>query len=75
MAASAATIVVKSDVSMHSANTDPVRPDVTAGATTPAIRRGGRPDQDEPADEFNKLLDQIDRLTDTAAGSSRTKRI
>jgi hypothetical protein len=67
VAASAAIIVVKSDVSMHSANTGPARPDVTAGATTPAIRRGGRPGQDEPADESNKTLDQIDRLIDTAA--------
>ena len=32
MAASVATIVVKSGVSMHSAKTGPARPDVIAGA-------------------------------------------
>jgi len=48
-----ATIVVKSDVSMHTANAGPARRDVTAGASS--------------KDEFMVLLDQIDRLTDTAA--------
>jgi hypothetical protein len=51
----------------HSANTGPARPDVTAGAHNFQGRRGGGRGHDEPADEFNKLLDQIDRLTDTAA--------
>jgi hypothetical protein len=47
-------MVVKSDVSMHSANTGPVSPEVTAG---PQLSK----------DELKVLLDQIDRLTDTAA--------
>jgi hypothetical protein len=59
VAAGAATIVVKSDVSMHSANAGTARPDVTAGATTPVVRRGGRPDQDEPADEFNNCSTRL----------------
>jgi hypothetical protein len=45
--------VVKSDVGMHTADTGPARRDVTAGASS--------------KDEFMVLLDQIDRLTDTAA--------
>ncbi|XSC46573.1 hypothetical protein ACF1BQ_012710 [Bradyrhizobium sp. RDT10] len=54
MAASPATMVVKSDVSMHSASAGPVSPEVTAG---PQLSK----------DEFKVPIDPIDRLTDTAA--------
>jgi hypothetical protein len=58
VAASPATMVAKSDVSMHSANAGPVSPEVTAG---PQLSK----------DEIKVLLDQIDRLTDMAAPDAR----
>ena len=53
---SVATIGVKSDVGMHTADTGPARRDDRVCHSSSSGK-----------DDFNVLLDQVDRLTDTAA--------